>query len=61
MTDRIGALDDVDFFVKQSLMEYSMLLSMTDGEYEEYDKLERELRKLLRSAVVPKQKTKKKA
>ncbi|OGS51907.1 MAG: hypothetical protein A3K75_06345 [Euryarchaeota archaeon RBG_13_61_15] len=61
IADKSGALDDVDFFVKQSLTEYAMLLSMTDDDYEEYDKLERELRKLLRSAVVPKPRAKKKA
>jgi len=58
--DKIEQLDDVDFFVKQVLFEYANLLSMTDEQFDEYLKLNRDLRKALRSRLAGPVKPKKK-
>lgn len=49
--DRIAELENVDFFGRQALMEYARFLSMKDEEFEEYLKLHREMRDLLRHCV----------
>jgi len=46
---KVADLEDVDFFAKQHLMEYVRVVSMDDGEFDEYMKLQREFRDLLRS------------
>jgi len=50
-TDRIAELEDVDFMTKQTLMYCAKLLSMSDDEFAEYLRLQREARKLLRSTL----------
>ncbi|OGS42890.1 MAG: hypothetical protein A3K76_01080 [Euryarchaeota archaeon RBG_13_57_23] len=51
--DRISELEDVDFFTKQGMIEYSCLAVMTDKEFEEFLGGYREMRKLLRSTAEP--------
>jgi len=49
--DAIAGLEDVDFFVKQSVDHLAKLLMMSDKEFNEYLSLIREERKLLRSLL----------
>lgn len=51
--DKISELDDVDFFTKQGMIEYSCLAIMSDKEFEEFLDGYRGMRKLLRSAAEP--------
>jgi len=46
--EKIESLEDVDFFGKQALLEYAGYLMMTDDQFEEHIRLDRELRKALR-------------
>lgn len=48
-SDKIGEMDDVPFFVKQSMTEFAHLLAEEDDQFEQNLKLQRELRQLLRS------------
>jgi len=50
-TEKIEELSDVDFFTKQSLVEFANLVSISDGDFEDYLKGYRELRKTLKSCV----------
>lgn len=59
--DKIADLEDVDFFVKQGLFEYASMLSMTDDQFDEYLRLQRDMRKLLQSRMAPRTKAKKKS
>ncbi|MGQ9588161.1 MAG: ArsR/SmtB family transcription factor [Thermoplasmata archaeon] len=59
-TEKISECEDVDFFAKQTLVEYMHILSMTDQEFEELLRHYRELRRLLRSGVVQSGRPKKK-
>jgi DNA-binding transcriptional ArsR family regulator len=47
--DKIEDLDDVGFFVKQTMLEFATLINEDDKDYEEDVRREKELRKLLRS------------
>lgn len=49
--DRISEMENVDFFSRQSLMEYARFLAMKDDEFEEFLSLHREMRKLLQKCV----------
>jgi DNA-binding transcriptional ArsR family regulator len=51
--DKISELEDVDFFTKQGMIEYSCLATMSDKEFEEFLDGYREMRKLLRSVSEP--------
>jgi len=51
LMEHIAELEDVDFILKQDLAGYVKLLSMTDEEFDEFMRLSRELRTLLRSRV----------
>ena len=51
--DKISELEDVDFFTKQGMIEYSCLATISDKEFEEFLDGYREMRKLLRSATEP--------
>lgn len=52
--EQSGELDDVDFLTKQSVGHYAKLLAMSDKEFDEHVKLEREFRDLLRSTLAKK-------
>jgi len=58
LSDRIGAMDDVPFFVKQSMTEIAYVLTEDDDQFEHKIKLQRELRELLRSRTTPQTKAK---
>lgn len=49
VNDRIADLDGVDFFTKQSVAHYAKLLAMTDAEANEYCRLIKEHRRLVKS------------
>lgn len=49
--EKVAVLADVDFLAKQGVYQYGKLLNMTNEEYEEFLKLLRELRKLLRAKL----------
>jgi len=49
--EKIEAMENVDFFGKQALLEYAGYLKMTDEQFEEHLRLFRELRKTLRSGI----------
>jgi len=49
IAEKINDLEEVDFFVKQAMMELSMNICQDDAQFEERVKLQRELRKLLLS------------
>ncbi len=49
--ERIAEMENVDFLTKQDLEHYAKFLAMTDEDIEDYLKLSRELRKLLRSTL----------
>ncbi len=51
--EKISELEDVDFFTKQGMIEYSCLAVMSDKEFEEFLDGYREMRKLLRSTAGP--------
>jgi len=51
-TDKIAELEDVDFMVKQVLVHYAKVLSMSDRDFEEYLRSQKDLRDLLRSQTV---------
>jgi len=57
----VADLEDVDFFSKQYLMEYVRVMSMEDGEFEEYLKLQNDFRNLLRSGSASVRQGKKKS
>lgn len=48
--DKISELEDVDFFTKQGMIEYSCLATMSDKEFEDFLDGYREMRKLLHHA-----------
>lgn len=50
-TDQVGALDDVDFFAKQGAAELSMLVAMTDEEFDEMCAAQRERRRILKASI----------
>jgi len=50
--EKIDKLEDVDFFTKQSLSKYAALLSMSNEQFEELQRLEGKFRDLLRSRLV---------
>ncbi len=58
LSDRIGAMDDVPFFVKQSMTEIAHVLTEDDDQFEYKIKLQRELRELLGSRTTPQTKAK---
>lgn len=45
--DKITALEDADFFAKQSMHEYANLITLSDEDFDEVVRIEKELRKLL--------------
>jgi DNA-binding transcriptional ArsR family regulator len=47
-SNKISDMEDVDFFTKQAMHEYTLLLALNDAEFDEYVNTEKELRKLLR-------------
>lgn len=49
--ERVAGLEDVDFLTKQDIGKYARRLSMTDDEFEEYLRLNRDFRELLRSQL----------
>jgi DNA-binding transcriptional ArsR family regulator len=51
-TDRVNELEGVDFLVKQTLLEYVNLCTMSDAEFEDHLKKYRGLRKALKSSVL---------
>lgn len=51
--DKIGGMDDVPFFVKQSMSEFAHVLAEEDAQFEHSIRLQRELRELLKSRIVP--------
>ena len=52
--EAIAKLDDVDYFTKQDVQEYSGLLSMTDKEMARRNEVQIKFRELLRSLLVKK-------
>src|SRR2546426_420716 len=51
-TDKIAALDDVDFITRFGVTHYAKILSMSDQEFNEPLKLYREMRKVVRSTLL---------
>lgn len=49
IVEKINDLEEVDFFVKQAMLELAMNICQDDAQFEEHIKLQRELRKLLLS------------
>ncbi len=49
---RSAELEDVDFLVKQSVGKYARRMTMSDKEFEEFMRLTREFRNLLRSKLL---------
>jgi len=49
--DRVSDLADLDFFVKQGAAHYIQLFTMSDEQFNEYLKIVREHRKLVRSVM----------
>ena len=49
--EKIAAIEDVEFFVRQEMAHYAQFLTMGDKEFEEYLDLVREHRKLVQSLV----------
>jgi DNA-binding transcriptional ArsR family regulator len=48
--DKITELEDVDFFTKQTMIEYSCLATMSDKEFEDFLQGYRDMRKVLHSS-----------
>ncbi len=59
--DRIERLEGVDVFVRQTPMKFSEMLSMNDEDFEEYQRIQKEFRDLLRSSAGQKIRAKRKA
>ncbi len=51
-TNKIAGLDDVDFITKFGVSHYAKMLSMSDEEYNEYLKISKEWRKVIRQTVL---------
>jgi len=49
IAEKINDLEEVDFFVKQTMLDLAMNICQDDAQFEEHVKLQRELRKLLLS------------
>jgi DNA-binding transcriptional ArsR family regulator len=49
--DKISELEDVDFFGKQTMVEYACIATMSDKDFEQFLDNNRNLRKLLRSGM----------
>ncbi len=52
--DKVQELENVGFLTKQHVGKFVQLATMTDAEFEEYLRLQRELREAVRASVVPK-------
>ncbi len=52
LTDKIAGLEDIDFLTRQSLAHFAKMLAMTDVEFNESLKLQRELRKMFQTKLV---------
>lgn len=52
-SDKIGEMEDVPFFVKQSMTEFAHLLSQDDEHYAQSVRMQGELRGVLRSCALP--------
>lgn len=52
LTDKVAGLEDIDFLTRQSLVHFVKMLTMTDAEFNEGLKLQRELRKMLQTKLV---------
>lgn len=50
--EKVSELTDVEFPVKWNLEHYSKLVSMSDAEYDEYCRLSKELRRVLRTKLL---------
>ncbi|HIH02230.1 TPA: helix-turn-helix domain-containing protein [Thermoplasmata archaeon] len=48
-TDKVEEMDEVGFFVKQSMLEFAHMIAEDDKDFEEHIRRKRELRKLLKS------------
>jgi DNA-binding transcriptional ArsR family regulator len=59
--DKVSALEDIDFFGRQTLLEYAGYLSMSDEEFKEYCELNREIRRLLKSKLASAPRAKRKS
>lgn len=47
-SNKITDLEDANFFAKQVMHEYASLITLSDAEFDEYVRIEKELRKLLK-------------
>ena len=52
LTDKIAGLEDIDFLTRQSLAYYAKTMTMSDADFNEGLKLQREFRKLLQTKLV---------
>ena len=50
--EAISKLDDVDYFTKQEIQEYSSMLSMSDQELNKHNQVKERFTKLLRSLII---------
>ncbi len=47
VSEKVAEMEDIDYFTKQFVMEYAQILSMTDKQFDEMQRHQRELRELL--------------
>jgi DNA-binding transcriptional ArsR family regulator len=52
LTDKIAGLEDIDFLTRQSLVYFVKMLTMSDADFTEYTRLQKELRKMLQTKLV---------
>ncbi len=50
-TEKVNGLADVNYFVKQELLEFTYLMAVSDKEFEDFIKCYRDLRKTLKSTL----------
>ncbi len=47
LSEKVAVMDDIDYFTKQFVIEYAQVFSMTDKQFDEMQRHQRELRELL--------------
>ncbi len=52
LTDRVSELEDIDFLTRQGIAHFAKMLNMSDKDFEEYLRLQKEIREHLRTELV---------
>ncbi len=47
LSEKVAEMEDIDYFTKQSVLEYAQIVSMSDRQFDEIQRHQRELRELL--------------